>query len=295
MRRGATWPARGLGVAMRRRDVLTGALASVGVVARPFGRRALAAAPPAEIRIGYQKSSILAVVREQGLVEKRFGAATPIRWYEFAFGPPLLEALDAGRVDYGYTGNAPPIFAQAARPDLRYVAALPGRGDNVAILTPDGSPLKAVHDLSGRKVAVGKGSSGHEYLLSALEAAGLPYSAIQPVYLAPADGLAAFARGAVDAWSIWDPYLAVAEVTRTVRPLPVDAARSRQDAFFLANAGFVERFPDLVRALNEDVAKAATWARSHRDEATLLYAKATGVDIRALDGAWRGRTSSCRP
>ncbi|MGC7407538.1 ABC transporter substrate-binding protein, partial [Pandoraea pneumonica] len=73
------------------------------------------------------------------------------------------------------------------------------------------SPLKSVADLKGKRVAFNKGSNVHYLLVKLLEKANVPYSDIQPVYLTPADARAAFERGAIDAWVIWDPFFAAAE------------------------------------------------------------------------------------
>ena len=44
--------------------------------------------------------------------------------------------------------------------------------------------------------------------LLAVRKAGLQWTDIQPVWLSPADARAAFQKGAIDAWAIWDPYYA---------------------------------------------------------------------------------------
>ena len=84
---------------------------------------------PKELRIGYQKAGVLLAAKAQSLIEKRLEPkGITVKWVEFQFGPPLLEALNTGNIDYGYTGDSPPIFAQAARANLHYVAAIPARG-----------------------------------------------------------------------------------------------------------------------------------------------------------------------
>jgi aliphatic sulfonates family ABC transporter substrate-binding protein len=245
-----------------------------------LGARADEAKAPAELRIGYQKSSLLAIAKQQKLIERRFKESA-VRWVEFSHGPPLLEALGAGRLDYGYSGNAPPIFAQAALAPILYVAAQPAHGENVGIVVPQDSALKSLGDLQGKKVAAAKGSSGHDLLVAALESAGLAYTDITPVYLAPADAASAFATGAIDAWSIWDPFLAIAQVVHKARRLPVDVAVARQNAFFLANREFVGKYPRIVAGVNEDLVAAARYTQAHREEAVTLFAAATGVPLEA--------------
>ncbi len=264
---------------MHRRSFLTAA-ASAAVLASPCVARSETKLP-SELRIGYQKSSLLAIAKQQKLIEHRFGERLAVRWAEFPYGPPLLEALGAGRLDYGYSGNAPPVFAQAAHAPILYVAAQSAHGENVGIVVPQESPLKALGDLRGKKVAVSKGSSGHDLLVAALESADLAYADIKPIYLAPADAASAFATGAVDAWSVWDPFLAIAETARHARRLPIAPAAARQNSFFFANRDFVARYPQVVTAVNEDLAASARYARDHQNEAVTLFAAATGVALDA--------------
>jgi len=272
---------------MKRRTLLIGAASSL--TAALVGRAARAE-PIKELRIGYQKIGALLVVKAQKVLEQHFEPqGVNVRWVEFAFGPPLLEALGAGAIDYGYTGDAPPIFAQAAHANLLYAAAIPARGYGQAIVVPDASPLQDVAELEGKKVAVAKASSAHNLLIAALESAKVAWSAITPVYLAPADAAAAFTRGAVDAWSIWDPFFAIAELKQKARPLPVDRAVSAQNSFFLVNGDFAAKHPDAVAAVNGAVATATAWADKNRDEVAALLSEASGVDLaaekRAIDRA----------
>jgi sulfonate transport system substrate-binding protein len=265
---------------LNRRDFAIGA--PLAAMLASIGRAGATEPPPKELRIGYQKIGALLIVKAQRALEQRFEAqGLSVRWVEFAFGPPLLEALGAGAIDYGYTGDAPPIFAQAAHANLLYAAAIPARGYGQAIVVPDSSPIQALPDLKGKRVAVAKASSAHNLLISALESQKLDWSAITPVYLAPADAVAAFARGSVDAWSIWDPFFAIAELKHKARALPVDRAATAQNSFFLVNRNFAAKHPDVVGAINSAVAAATAWADQHRDQVAAILAEASGVDLAA--------------
>jgi aliphatic sulfonates family ABC transporter substrate-binding protein len=262
---------------MNRREFLI-ASASLAVAGATPAR----ADAPRELRIGYQKTAIPLVVKAQKRLEQRFEPqGVTVKWVEFAFGPPLLEAVNAGAVDYGYTGDAPPIFAQAARAAIVYVAVIPARGYGQAIVVPADSPAQTLADLKGKKIGVAKGSSAHNLLVSALESANIPWADIEPVYLAPADAASAFSRGAIDAWSIWDPFYAIAELRQKARPLPIDPKATTQNSFFLANRDFLAKHADVVAAVNEEIAKATNWAGEHRDEVAALWAEASGVDLEA--------------
>ena len=264
---------------VNKRDILIGVSASL---AAAFAGPAISAEPLKELRIGYQKIGALLIVKAQKALEQRFEPqGVRVRWIEFAFGPPLLEALGAGAIDYGYTGDAPPIFAQAAREDLLYAAAIPARGYGQAIVVPAASSIQDVAGLEGKKVAVAKASSAHNLLVAALESVKLPWTAITPIYLAPPDAAAAFVRGAVDAWSIWDPFFAIAELKQKARALPLDRKVTTQNSFFLVNGGFAGKHPEVVATINGAVATTTRWADQHRDQVAAILAEASGVDLAA--------------
>ena len=233
------------------------------------------------VRIGYQKgSSSLLVLKSQGTLEKDLKQlGYTLQWTEFQAGPPLLEALGAGSIDFGATGAPPPIFAQAAGADLVYVAATKPSPKTQAILVPKTSDIKSVADLKGKKVAVQKGSSAHALLVQALEKAGLKYSDIQPVYLAPSDAKAAFEGGSVDAWSIWDPYYAM-EVAETGARVIADgeSAGLANRSFYLASRKFATEHKDAVDAILKALEGAEGWSEAHRDEVAKLVSSQTGVD-----------------
>jgi sulfonate transport system substrate-binding protein len=264
---------------VNRRDFLIAASSSLtAACAGP----AIAAEPLKELRIGYQKIGALLVVKAQKALEQRFEPqGVRVRWIEFAFGPPLLEALGAGAIDYGYTGDSPPIFAQAAHANLLYAGAIPARGYGQAIVIPAASAIEGIAGLKGKKIAVAKASSAHNLLVAALESVKLPWSGITPVYLAPPDAAAAFVRGAVDAWSIWDPFLAIAELKQKARALPLDRDVSAQNSFFLVNGDFAANHPDVVATINGAIATATTWADEHRDQVAAILSEASGVDLAA--------------
>jgi sulfonate transport system substrate-binding protein len=264
---------------VNRRDFLITASSSLtAALAGP----AISAESLKELRIGYQKIGALLIVKEQKVLEQRFEPlGVRVRWIEFAFGPPLLEALGAGAIDYGYTGDGPPIFAQAAHANLLYAGAIPARGYGQAILVPAASSIESISDLKGKKVAVAKASSAHNLVVAALESVNLPWSDITPVYLAPPEAAAAFVRGAVDAWSIWDPFLAIAELKQKARALPLDRSVSAQNSFFLVNGDFAAKHPDVAATINGAVATATTWADQHRDQVAAILSEASGVDLAA--------------
>lgn len=234
--------------------------------------------PLQQLRIGYQKSAVnLVIVKQSGWLEKRYPNAK-IAWIEFPAGPQLLEALAVGSLEFGLTGDSPPVFAQAAGKDLLYVGAEPSKPDSSAILVLKDSPLKSLADLRGRKVALQKGSSAHYLLVRAVEKAGLQWTDIQPVYLTPADARAAFERKAVDAWAIWDPFYAATELAIQPRVLTNGRGLSGNNSFYLASRPFAERHADVLAALFEDLTRADRMVQQDRAGAIKLIADFSGLD-----------------
>ncbi len=258
---------------------LLAALPAFGLAARAF------AEPSKLLRIGFQKGEPMLVASKQNRTFETLlnPLGIDVQWVEFQFGPPMLEAMRVNAVDIGAVGDTPPVFAQAAHGDLLYIAAQ--RAGGQAILVPPGSSLQTLHDLKGKKVAFGRGSSAHNLTIAALEKAGLNYSDIQPIYLGPADAGAAFERGAIDAWTIWDPYYALFENRPGVRVLAKWTDITEQNSFFMASRAYVEANTVTTAKIVNELNRIAGWAREHRPELAALIAQQTGMPLEAVQRA----------
>lgn len=230
------------------------------------------------LRIGYQKYGTLVLLKAKGTLEKRLAEqGVEVKWTEFPGGPQLLEGLNVGSVDFGVTGETPPVFAQAAGADLLYVAHEPPAPTGEAILVPKDSSIKSVAELKGKKVALNKGSNVHYLLVRALEDAGLKYGDITPVYLPPADARAAFERGSVDAWVIWDPFQSAAEKQLQARTLRDGSGLVDNHQFYLATRTYAEKNPQVIGTLVEEIRGVGEWVKGNLDEATSQVAPLIGL------------------
>jgi sulfonate transport system substrate-binding protein len=260
---------------MRRRDVLAGLL---GTAAACVSGRVVADPDPKEFRVGYQKNGILVIARQQGALEKRLAPRRiEVKWIEFTSGPPLLEAMNVGSIDIGHVGDTPPIFAQAAGATIVYVAGQPtttGQG----ILVRPGLDVRTLADLKGKRVAFTRGSSAHNVAIVALEKAGLTFNDITPVYLNPPDAVAAFSRGSIDVWAIWDPYFAIGE-KHGGRILIETRELTASNSFYIANRGFAQRNPHVLRDVIDALGETAQWAEANRDKVAKALADVTGIEL----------------
>jgi sulfonate transport system substrate-binding protein len=233
---------------------------------------------PKTVNIGFQKANIFALLKYRGTLESEFKKqGIGVRWVEFPAGPQMLEGLNIGSIDLAATGDAPPTFAQAAKADLVYLAHSPANPKTEAIVVPADSAIKTVADLKGKRVALNKGSDVNYLLVTALENAGLSYKDITPVYLPPADARAAFQRGAVDAWVIWDPYYAEVESNAKARLVKNAEGLVPHYTFYLASRKFADTYPETAKQVIDELGSLSRWANSHQEEAAKILSTSTGL------------------
>jgi len=274
-----------------RRRLLQGAAAglagaALGGVLAPLGNAAHAQGTDKRLRIGFQKYGNFVVLKARGTQEKKLASqGVTVQWLEFPAGPQLLEGLNAGAVDVGTVGETPPIFAQAGGVDFVYIGNEPPAPRGEAIVVAQDSPIRSVAQLRGKKVALNRGSNVHYLLVKALQQAGLTYTDIQPVYLTPADGRAAFVQGSVDAWVIWDPYLAAIEHQANARTLVNGDGLVRNTQYYVASRKFASAQPQVLHALLDEINNVDGWARDNVSEVAALLSPLVGLDTATLEVA----------
>lgn len=235
------------------------------------------------LNIGFQKYGLLPVIKARGSLETALEKQhVKVKWVEFTAGPQLLEGLNVGSVSLGEVGEAPPIFAQAANANLVYVANQPAMPTAEALIVQKDSPIQSIKDLKGKRVVLNKGSNVHYLLLKLLEANNLKLDDIQVVYLPPADARAAFEKGAVDAWVIWDPFFAAAEQQIGARVIANGENLVKNYQFYMADRKFAEQNPEVVKAVINELNVAADWMTKNQDEAAKILEKPTGLDASIL-------------
>ncbi|MFI0444049.1 ABC transporter substrate-binding protein [Actinomadura sp. 6N118] len=235
------------------------------------------ASRPGEVtlRVGDQKgASVQSLLTAAGQLD---GLTYKIKWSLFTSGPPILEGINAGAVDFGSVGNTPPVFAAASKAQIVIVGAVSQRLTGQAVVVPKGSPLRSPAELKGKKVAVAKGSSANYHLLSVLKKNGLGFDDIQPQYLQPSDALAALTGGRVDAWATWEPYTAQAEIQNGARIL-ADGRGYTNGYGFQVTSKDTLKDNGRAAALKDFLARyqrAVQWSNSHPADWAALWAKET--------------------
>ncbi|MFF5920090.1 ABC transporter substrate-binding protein [Streptomyces flavochromogenes] len=228
------------------------------------------------LNVGDQKGGVEALLRASGELDD---LPYRVTWSTFTSGPPLLEAVNAKAVDIGSVGNTPPVFAAGADSKITVISATHGDSAGETILVGKDSPLGSVADLKGKRVAVAQGSSAHFQLISSLGKAGLELSDVQVTLLQPADALAAFTSGKVDAWAVWDPYTSQVLLSGKGRVL-ADGRGLVNGLGFQVAAPSALADPAKAKAIGdfvERLRRAQAWVFDHPEDWAKVWAKETGL------------------
>ncbi|MDO9412663.1 MAG: aliphatic sulfonate ABC transporter substrate-binding protein [Pseudolabrys sp.] len=249
---------------------------------------AQSAQPQHTFRVGFQRSSTLtAILKANGELEKALKPlGVNVTWHEFTSGLPQLEALNVGSIDFSAdVADTVPIFAQAAGAKLAYVAEEAASPTAQAIIVREGSPIKTLADLKGKKVAVTKGAGSHYLLVVALSSAKLSFKDISPAYLTAADGRAAFVSNNVDAWVAWDPFLtsAVRQTKATVLADGNELASYKR--YYLAAESYAQTRGDVLKVVYAKLAETGAWVKANPKEAATLLSGIWGIDAATVEEA----------
>jgi sulfonate transport system substrate-binding protein len=268
-------------ILMPRRSAAIG----LGLLGASLAQRGYAQAAATEFHVGYQKAGLLGVARQQGVFERRLKplGVESVKWSEFALGPPMMDAISKGSIDFGWVGDAPAIIAQSAGARFVYVAYMPA--SEHGLLVREGSALHSLADIKGKKIAVARNTSGQGILLRMLAKAGFAYGDIVPVYLSPADASAALSRGDVDAWVIHDPFFAEAEHHLKAHAIATTKDIVNGGSVYVANPDFAAKYPKVLATVIDEVTKLTAWAARDRDKFAEATSTATGIDLDAARSA----------
>jgi sulfonate transport system substrate-binding protein len=253
------------------------------------------AAPAAEthvLRIARSKQlTALAALEAHGTLEQGLKPlGFTVQWLEFLAGPQQFEAFNAGALDLATTAESPPVFAQAARGPVAYIAKTATNGALVSLVVPAQSPVRTVADLKGKKVAFQKSSIGHYLLIKALEQQGLKITDVESVNLAPPDANVALSQSRVDAWFIWEPFVTRATHAGTGRVILNGAKLRDTTNFYTATTTFAKEHPAVLSVFLDRLHEQEEWCEKHPREVAELLATKLGLDVPTAI-AMHGQTS----
>jgi len=243
------------------------------------------------VRIGYQKNGPLIILKSLGTLDERLESlGYTVEWKEFQAGPALVEALNAESIDFGRTGNSPPIFAQVSGAPFVTIAAGKSKFEGSGILVPNESEIESVKDLKGKTVGFAKGSSSHYFLAKASEKEGISYSDVDTAFLNPGDARIAFEQGNIDAMVVWDPYTASTELHSNGTMLVNGEGYTTDRDFFIATESFANDHSDIISVIMEEVEASSKWANENHDELVEMLAPILNIEEDSIRMAVERRT-----
>lgn len=237
------------------------------------------------IKIGYQKGNTMNILKARGTLEKALKSqGITVKWVPFTMGTVLLEALNAGSIDFGHASDGNSVFAQAGGKPVVYAASESPYPKGVAIVVPKSSPIQSVKDLKGKKVGISKGGNQQYLLAKALEKEGLSFEDVQPVYFKDAsEARALYDSKSVDALGLWDPYLAVLEEEKDIRYVVDGTNLTENRTYYFASPTFANKNTDLLKIVLDELQKADHWSNEHPKEVAQILSKELGISQSALE------------
>lgn len=232
------------------------------------------------IRVGYQSCDPLDFLRNSKII---VNFPVKIVWSQFTAGPQLVQALLSGSIDVGEVGDTPPIFAQSSSNNFVYIAQEPPSPQSEAIITHTSSNINNLSELKGKKIAVTRGSNANWLLVAALKKVGLSIKDVQPVFLPPAIAQSAFNSQNIDAWAIWDPFLAIAQQDDKVRTLTTGENIVENRTFYIGNKNFVKNNPQLTRDFISYITKNDQLVNQNKTQFIQYLKDVTGLSPHVLN------------
>ncbi|MGH6742233.1 MAG: aliphatic sulfonate ABC transporter substrate-binding protein, partial [Bradyrhizobium sp.] len=186
------------------------------------------------------------VLKQKGLLEKEFAKdGISIVWVQSAGSNKALKFLNAGSIDFGSTAGSAALVAKINGNPIKsiYVYSQP---EWTALVTRKDTAINKIEDLTGKRVAVTRGTDPHIFLVRALQSVHLTEKDIIPVLLQHPDGKTALIRGDVDAWAGLDPMMAQAEIEDGARLFYRNKAANTWGILNVREE-FLKEHPDIVR------------------------------------------------
>lgn len=240
------------------------------------------------LRIGDQNYyNVRASVEASGVLE---GAPYKVDWKHFQSAAPVAEGLEVGALDLGFLGDSGFIFLAAKGAPVKLIGVSRQNPDTIALLVNKDSTAKTIHDLKGNKVAYWPGAWSQQLTLRALDKAGLPHDYVEFVKLMPIDAAAAFPRGSVDAFPVWEPYISQQVVFSGAKPIITARDLMPGLSSVAANANSIEPKREAIADFLDRLQKARAWVEANKETYADLWAKKANIDV-AVSRHWIGQAN----
>ncbi len=206
-----------------------------------------------------------------------------VNWTSFDTGTAMSAAMASGDIDISVSQGLPPfVVATSAGQDLQIVdvAVSYSENDNCVVRSDLEIDKDSAAELAGKKVAVPLGTAAHYGFLKQMEHFGVSVDDLTVVDMAPAEGQAALAQGAVDMSCGWGG--ALRRMLESGNILLTGAEKEELGILVFdvtsAPSSFIAENPDVVSTFLAVTAKAnADWADGQPADMLAAIAKDAGM------------------
>jgi sulfonate transport system substrate-binding protein len=262
---------------------LLGALTAAAMAASAF------AADTVTLRVGDQKGGNRSLLEISGYAKD---LPYKIEWSEFPAAAPILEALNAGALDVGYTGDLSFLTVYAAGAPIKAIGGTRSDAKTQAILVRQDSPIQSVADLKGKRLAGTRGGWGQFLIDATLEKAGYKIADATFAPLGPVDAKIALVAGSIDAWAVWEPYVSFATLKDKARVIADGEGLTPTVTFIVASDSAIATKRAAVQDLVQRLNKARLWSLDHLAEYAKNTAELTKLPEDVLLSAYTAQRTS---
>lgn len=232
---------------------------------------------PQVVNIGTQQiPNDEALAAAKGYFEQEMGVKVNI--VEFQAGD-IRNAMISKDIDFAMLGSSSAILGVANGMDVQLVWVHEVLGSAEQLVAREGSGIKTIQDLKGKKVATPFTSTAHYSLLNALKLNGIDEADVTLLDMQMPDIYAAWQRGDIDAAYGWEPTLS--KLLESGTSLLTSADLAAQGVITanveIVRSEFAQQYPQLVAGYIRAVDRAVQLYRQNPDDAVATVAQAMGL------------------
>jgi sulfonate transport system substrate-binding protein len=247
------------------------------------------AADTITLRVGDQKGGNRSLLEIAGLAKY---LPYKVEWSEFPAAAPILEALNAGALDVGYTGDLAFLTVYAAGAPIKAIGGTRADARTQAILVRQDSPIKSAADLKGKRLAGTRGGWGQFLIDATLEKSGNRIEDATFAPLGPVDAKIALVAGSIDGWAVWEPYVSYATLKDNARIVTTGEGLTPTITFIVASDVAIATKRAAVQDLVQRLNKARLWSLDHLAEYARSTAELTKLPEDVLLSAYTAQRTS---
>ena len=157
-------------------------------------------------------------------------------------------------------------------PDLQLIYIQSYSEGSEAVLTAPGSGIVQLSDLKGKRVAIEPATIGEFFLGILLQREGMSLSDLNLVEIPSQDTHTAFAKGEIDAASVYEPAISLSVEQGATVLVDSKQERNINADVCVARGKYIDQYPELYASYVKSVLEAVDYYNEHPEEARQIIA-----------------------